>query len=287
MNIPTPNLRYPDVAGEPMKHRQPQRHGTPGQGYGHPRSGTMRRGENHLHRGHERRHRRKPWYLPSWLWEQQLAQMEAEQQMALQMGGLSMGGGGMSSMGMGDTSSDYAQNGTDDSGLELPPDASADWQNQLNPSPDLNDQGHDKKHKHKKHKKSGDDAMSGRGYGMQDEGIKGQDSSGDSSVQAQPQSGGYSGGFSDQSPVSQGNLKKSMQRNTYKPPNRMDIGALQSSDNEISDDMENIGPYDNMSQGYETESTEQSTPYSTQTDSTYTNLSDPNYQPNPWGYGSG
>jgi hypothetical protein len=284
--LPTPKLRYPDVAGQPM-HKHPQERGTPGSGYGHPRGGRAHpmHGHNQMHRGHERRHhRRKPWYVPNWMWEMQMMQLEEEQQMMLQMGGLSMGGMG-GNMGM-DGGATMDDSGSD---LEMPSDASDDWQNQLSTPPDLADQ-HNRHHKHHKHKRSGEDAMSGRGgdsqSSAQDEGIKGQDSPSGSN-QAQPQSGGYSGGFSGQSPVSQSAMNQTMQPNTFKKPTGMDQGALQSSDYATSQDVAQAGPYDDMSTGYEQQSVNQASPYDATTDSTFSSLSDPNYQPNPWGFGSG
>lgn len=302
--LPTPKLRNDTVSGNPA-HRNPSARGTPGSGYGHPRLGMAHRGENQLHRGHEHRQRRKPWWKPRWMHERELEELEAEQMMMLQMGGLSMGGYG-GNMGMSPDmgmSTDMGDSGGDESAdsgsdLDLPSDASSDFQNQLSGPPDLAGQ-HDPNHKHHKRKRSADDAMQGRGPSAQngsqqsqqsqqsqDEGINGNQSSG-SSTQAQPQSGGFSGGFSGQSPVSQSAMNQAMQANTYKKPSGMDQGALQSSDSAISQDVAQAGPYDDMSTGYEQTSVNQASPYNASTDDTYTSLSDPSYQPNPWGYGSG
>ncbi len=252
-----PKMRNPTVSGNSRQHNAARP--------------NIHQGHNQMYhengRGHRFRGRHKPWYMPNWMWERQLSMLMQEEMLALETGSMDgMSGNddstGMSgnddSTGMVDTG-DTGLNGQDDTNLEMPSDASDNWQHQLGDYP------RKKHHKHHKHHKSGEDSMRGRG---QHEGPDNEELSGAT------QAGQMSGGFNGQSPISNNAMNKSMQPNTYRPPNKMDQGAFQSSDEQYSNDVEQAGPYDQL-QGEQGD-------YNTneaQVDASYYNLSNSSYEP--------
>lgn len=245
---PMPKMRNNTVSGNSRQHNaaRPNVHQGHNQMY------------NEHGRGHIFRGRSKPWYMPHWMWEQQMNMMMQKEMLALEMGGMGGMSGSTGTTGMMDTG-DTGLNDQDDTDLEMPSDASDNWQHQLGDYP------RKKHHKHHKHHKSGDDSMRGRG---QKEGADNEEISGAT------QAGQMSGGFNGQSPISNNAMNKAMQPNTYRPPNMMDQGAMQSSDEAISNDVEQAGPYDQL-QGEKGDYNANEA----QVDASYYNLSNSSYEP--------
>jgi hypothetical protein len=269
MVMPLPKLRNPTVSGN-----RPASHPL----FGHTGRVEQRKNDRNLHRGPQgmgRHRRRKPWWVPQWIWEQEMEDLEA---MAYDQSILASQG-----------TAPMAGNPGDSDQLELPPDESNDYTNALQAgNPNFpQDQGKKKKHKHDKHKRRPNDNMfQSRGYNHlstkqgQDTGMQGGGSDIDNSQ-------GYGGNGNGQSPFSTGQMAGSSSSNSYGGLGGMDMGGLQqdqnspdnSSDWQYSEDIEQQGPYDDSPVGYSYSASGQGSPY--------TSLSDPDDQFNPWGYGSG